>query len=81
MALEDYKDIVAAAASITTIAQFFSGMWVYIFTFILSIKGMVVVFLSVIFFRIDIFLGIFLQIAACVNCALMWLNIFFFCVF
>jgi hypothetical protein len=26
MALEDYKDIVAAAASITTIAQFFSGM-------------------------------------------------------
>jgi len=26
MALEDYKDIVAAAASITTIAQFFSGL-------------------------------------------------------
>jgi len=28
MALEDYKDIVAAAASITTIAQFFSGMFI-----------------------------------------------------
>jgi hypothetical protein len=26
MALEDYKDIVAMAASITTIAQFFAGM-------------------------------------------------------
>lgn len=28
MALEDYKDIVATAASITTIAQFFAGMFI-----------------------------------------------------
>jgi hypothetical protein len=30
MALEDYKEIVAMAASFMTIAQFFSGMWVYV---------------------------------------------------
>jgi hypothetical protein len=48
MALEDYKEIVATAASITTIAQFFAGMWVYIIlsSFLVQRKTFVTVVLQ-----------------------------------